>query len=1541
MKKTLSGLVAASFVALSAFAGSQVELAKKAGGEKSPARQAVTSIAKARTAVDGKGFHMLGAKKGNKNFRNALKGKVEPTKQAPQFAGGMPNLMGSVIYSEAEDFDPGVYEIPTSQGPTELVFAGPNASYGGVKVGNTYYTVDYQTFFGMLLAYDIKGYDLTSEEVVYSKDMKSGQDVRFLCPGGMVYDESTSTIFGIGFQTGGNSLQLAKFVYGDTPSVTQVGALEGNWNSLMIDASGQLYGIRYWGETQDDNYVVLGSALCKINKLTGEVTEVGECGVAPQYLSSATIDTKTGRCFWNVNPADDSSWMYEVNLTTGVATKLYSITTGDEVMGMFVGSSPNGNAPAGVSDVAVNFPQDNLTGTVTLKAPATLFDGSAASGNVTLKVKANGTEVGTATAAYGANATVNVTVSTAGSYTFEVYASNANGDGPVAKVKNFWVGADTPEATVATLVYANGNMELTWNAVTGSVNGGYIDQAGLTYTVTRYTNGTAQEVASGLTTTTFTEAIAVPADITSYYYTVVAVAGTLSSAPAKSNVVTLGSIVPPYVANPAQDGLAGYTVIDGNGDNKVWTVDGDKFKISYTANGVNMDDWLISPPMKLEYGKAYKVNFNVWNNSTTYKERIEVKYGKAATAEGMTGTLLEPTEVTNKEAGMVSVSEFIVPDETGIYYVGFHGISDPNQYFLYVGGFEVEAGVSALAPGAATNLTVTPDASGALAATVAFNAPSTTMHGQALSSLTKVELSRDGNVVKTFTAPAVGSALSFNDNTITEGGDVTYTVVGYNAEGTGVAASASAFIGFQAPASPANVAIARTATTGSVSVTWDAVTTDIGGKAFPAGSVKYMVVDYSNPSNPETLVSDFAGTTYTFQAVPEGEQDFVQCAVFAVYNGTQGQGTLSDMIPVGTPYEGLNESFANKTLSYIWGYRAIGTSGTQGVSLQGDDFQPSQDGDNGILALKGQYLDEGIALFSGMVSTNQLVNPALSFYTFNIVGDDPTKPDINEISVGVKKASDTEYTTVMAATPINQLANGVEGWCKVTVPLTGYENEVIQFQITAITKQFVYTTLDNIKVGSMLSHDLKAKNIVAPANVPAGRDYAVTVEVSNEGFETAQNYSVELYANEDLYDTQTCASLAASATEFVQFECTMSALAEESVTYFAKVVYAQDENVGNNQTSSITVTPVVSTLPKVSDLEAENIDEGVKLTWSAPDLSENSPMMAPAAITEDFEDGDAFSNEYGEWTFIDGDQSPVGGFQGLDPPGITAGTTMGSFWIWDTEWSNANAGQTAASFGAHSGSKYLFALFRYDDGTTDDYAISPELYTGGQTISFYARSYSGQYPEKIEVLYSTSGKEISDFTGNVAMAPVVPSSGGSDRTYTLYTANLPAGAKYFAIHSFATGSFMLLVDDVTYIPAPLGALEVAGYNVFRDGVKINNELVTDTEYVDTNVTEGEQYTYVVTTVYADNRGESAGSNEAVITSTGGSGVNVLNGAVSVVVENGNIVVLNAVGEKVVVVATDGKTEYAGVASEAKTVIPVTKGVYVVKAANVIRKVIVK
>ena len=1518
MKKVLS-LVSSAALALAMMvpAPAMGQAAKKLSGSHGAARTA-TQVAKQAPAPAKGGIRMAPTRGANAageavSLKKAMTGAgylQSGKKSFKKLAEGadLPVFYGCVTFNDVLQGSDGLFKI---EGPTTTkLFGGPKANYGGVAIDDLYYSIEFNDLFGFIQWVQIDAYDIESGELVASNDAGSVDNLSL----GIATDPVTGTIYAITYNAAGDGLQLSTLNFGAdcVVTTTAIAPIEGHWNSLVCDAEGQLYGIicDVTGEA------ISGSALCKIDKTTAAVTRIGDTGKVPTYLSSATIDTKTGRMFWNVCGPDETGILCEVNLTTGAATDLCTLEANDEIMGMYVPQPAAANgAPAIATDLAAEFPGGALSGAVKFKAPTTLFDGSAATGAITYSVLANGEAVGSGNTTFGAEVSVPVTLAQPGQYDFVVTTANAAGTSPKAKFSAF-VGNGTPAATTATLTYQDGMMKLSWTPVTTTVEGGYIDAAAVTYKVTRFPGEVV--VAENTTATTFSEPMAESGSLESVYYTVAAKAAGIEGAAAQSNAVSLGSIVPPYTnAFGVASDLDGFTIIDANNDGKTWSIYNGAARAIYNSSK-DMDDWLITPGVKLEAGKLYKVTFEASSNGTSFPERIEAKWGTMASAAGMTETLVPATVLSSSV--YVELGDYIVPTADGTYYIGLHGISDADMYYLYVRNLSISAPMAATVPAAATDLAITPDADGALKATVTVKAPTLDMKGDALSAISKVEVARDGVVVKTFDAPSAGATLTFED-TPSAAGTYTYTVVASNADGSGPEISASAYIGVKNPAAPANITMVEEGNTGKVTLTWDAVNTAFDGASLNPAYVKYLVCKSSNQQW-VPFTEELSATTYTFQAVPEGEQDFVQFAVFAVTDGGNA-GAAGPFAPVGAPYTDFEESFANGTLSYAWATGFSANSGSWSIFTD-DKFEDiaSCDGDNGFAAMNGQYLDSTSGLMSGKISLEGAVNPGVSFYTYNIVGE---SPDINEIQVYVKEPADADWTALGAPVVVKDIAEA-EGWQLVNTSLVAYAGKTIQVRFQATTKQYVYTMLDGIKVGSLLGNDLAVKSINAPASVLGGADYTVDVIVANNGTLDAGEFTVELYADGTLADTKKVDALASGVKTTVAFDCTMSPVATEAVELHAVVKYAADENEANNTSATIEVAPKVSSLPKVTDLTGEQTAAGVKLTWSEPDIS-----SAPVEPTEvDFEDGTAWAMEYAGWTFVDKDGAAVGGFQDSDIPGITPGETAASFFIFDSS-NETVVGQFAQSFQAHSGDKYLAALFRFDDETTDDWAISPLLSGDAQTISFWARSYSAQYPETIEMYYSTSSTDPADFVKVGATVDAVPGE------WTKYTFDVPAGAKHFAVRSCATGSFMLMLDDFTFAAAggPSAELGIIGYDVYRDGVKITAEPVGETEFVDTNATDG-THSYVVVTVYTT--GSSAPSNAVNVTF---SGINdAMASGVSISTARGTITVAGAEGQHLTIAATDGKLIFSAVAGARETV-AVATGVYIVKAGEKTVKVAVK
>ena len=81
----------------------------------------------------------------------------------------------------------------------------------------------------------------------------------------------------------------------------------------------------------------------------------------------------------------------------------------------------------------------------------------------------------------------------------------------------------------------------------------------------------------------------------------------------------------------------------------------------------------------------------------------------------------------------------------GVYYIGFHAISDAFRIALYVDDISVEAAPEAKSPSKVTNVTITPDASASLKANVNFTAPKTSYDGMPLTSLGGIRVLVNGH----------------------------------------------------------------------------------------------------------------------------------------------------------------------------------------------------------------------------------------------------------------------------------------------------------------------------------------------------------------------------------------------------------------------------------------------------------------------------------------------------------------------------------------------------------------------------------------------------------------------------------------------------------------------------------------------------------------------------------------------------------------------------------------------------------------------------
>jgi hypothetical protein len=147
----------------------------------------------------------------------------------------------------------------------------------------------------------------------------------------------------------------------------------------------------------------------------------------------------------------------------------------------------------------------------------------------------------------------------------------------------------------------------------------------------------------------------------------------------------------------------GITVLDTNNDGKKWenisgTANTTPNAMRYNYNSASpADDWFFTNALSMTAGTSYQLQFKYRTTSATYIQGLEVKAGNAATVAGQTSTVFSNTNITNATfattvaGGAPGQVLLFTPATSGVYYFGFHAISQGNFGYLYVDDLQVTA----------------------------------------------------------------------------------------------------------------------------------------------------------------------------------------------------------------------------------------------------------------------------------------------------------------------------------------------------------------------------------------------------------------------------------------------------------------------------------------------------------------------------------------------------------------------------------------------------------------------------------------------------------------------------------------------------------------------------------------------------------------------------------------------------------------------------------------------------------------------------------
>ena len=787
-------------------------------------------------------------------------------------------------------------------------------------------------------------------------------------------------------------------------------------------------------------------------------------------VQSATWDTADNKLLVSYTSDRDGAYIYAVDTTTGEMTKLYE-TKGTVTVMYNVSATTSPKAPGLPQSLKLGFSNGSLTGDISFTAPTKSNNGSDLTGSLTYNIVSRGLVVGQGTALPGAETKTTVTAAEDSKVVYSVYYSNESGKG-LAKSASAFAGMDLPAAPAPHAAFdeAKKSITISWDAVTTGANGGYVDAKKVGYTIIRYPQ---MRVMGTTTQTSFTDnTLEMPEDGSTrgYYYKVIATLGQLEGGSAESNKIMLGHLYPTWRETfDTAESMDNFTIIDKGGDGNTW-----EYNPTYKCCGAydNLyfepkDDWLISPPLYLRKGLTYKLSFNT-TSRRNYEERFTLCMGRGNEEKDMTTLLMDTTRVATKNLSKPTDywdnHQDITVDEDGVYYIGWHAVSEPHKLWLILDNIELLEGVVPGAPAAVANLDVKADGQGRLKADISFEMPKLNSDSTAINGKLKALILRDDSTIATLDNLEPGQAVAYTDP-VGAPKDYTYCVVALNGEKRGVENSMRVFVGNSIPRKATDVAASEDKDKlGQVTISWKAPATDTNGREILPDNLTYDVYYSSDTGEQGTVATGVAGTSVTYTACePDADPHFYVFSVYArTAAGRSEVWSQSKQTSLGRAYAApYYESFSGSNgLTAPLGIDIItGNKQTSGWGGYYDDTELgvySQDSDRVFAAYVGNAVGDCAELVTSKISLAPLSDPVLTFWVDNFNTEGNSDKNTLEVQIG-SFGNWTPYDvfTIGSLDP---------GWNKVEVDLDEYRGRMVQVLWKATVQNYAVLAIDNISI---------------------------------------------------------------------------------------------------------------------------------------------------------------------------------------------------------------------------------------------------------------------------------------------------------------------------------------------------------------------------------------------------------------------------------------------------------------------------------------------
>lgn len=487
--------------------------------------------------------------------------------------------------------------------------------------------------------------------------------------------------------------------------------LDQYYFAAAFDYDGNLYAVR-WDLDKDSK--LIGTRLDTFDrnfKVTGShVLKVDGQAYLSYFQHGLDFDYSTGDLIWAATDADGKQKMIRINPDTYETENLGNVGFGETMIGIYVPyhTAADRMAPAMAKNLGFTVDangQNNVT--INWTNPTTTWNRKSLSDLKSVEVYRDtypGTPIATLDAAgkEGQQMSYEDKGASKGVHTYYIIPVNAKGRGVQVAVEAY-VGRDVPGPVNDLKVTAKDNaksVEISWTAPTTGDSEGWFDKT-ITYDIVRMPGNTS--VATGVQGLSYVDANIPEAQY--YTYTVTPVTSDGRGTPATSDGILAGaSLLVPFETDfsSRSDGER-FRSFDNFGPSGAYeytnntSVPGTMAMCFRYNSGSNVT--LSSPPMKLEKGKTYRVDwfFSFGGYGKQVKDRydhIRIVGGTAANDADMTEILADYPEFLTEYIGKKNqISVYFESPVDGDYCIGFKVMttdSDRINDWAYVTGFAID-----------------------------------------------------------------------------------------------------------------------------------------------------------------------------------------------------------------------------------------------------------------------------------------------------------------------------------------------------------------------------------------------------------------------------------------------------------------------------------------------------------------------------------------------------------------------------------------------------------------------------------------------------------------------------------------------------------------------------------------------------------------------------------------------------------------------------------------------------------------------------------